>query len=90
MVRVADGAGERIGGIGLRRGAKPEQRLHHVLNLLFAGVALAHGGDFEGAGKLEALLGILRVEVVETRQGRPFRRRLRLERETRTARPARK
>ena len=41
-VRVADGAGERVGGVGRRIALEREEAFHHVLHLFFFGVALAH------------------------------------------------
>jgi hypothetical protein len=40
-MRMADGAGERIGGIGGGVAGQREQALHHVLDLLLGGVAIA-------------------------------------------------
>ena len=38
---VSEGDGESVGGIGLRRAGKCEHLDHHMLHLLFGGLALA-------------------------------------------------
>ena len=41
-MRMGDGGGQRIGGIGLRHAAGRQQPLDHELHLLLAGMAGAH------------------------------------------------
>ena len=52
-VDVADGCGERVGGIVRRRGgAQAEQQLHHLLHLVLVGAAVADDGALDLGGRV--------------------------------------
>ena len=46
-MRVADGAGKRVGSIGRGRGREREQAPDHLLDLLLRGFAMAHHRLFD-------------------------------------------
>jgi len=52
-MQVADGNGERVGGVhGLRRSGKIEKAGHHMLDLLLLGASITDDRRFDGEGRI--------------------------------------